>query len=203
MRKKLSSFLAALVVALFFVSCQNQSTNQIDTQLSQPTSPARVTAEASNGYPGPQTTNSGYPEPSTIDQDAIITRTPDPTLNPDKPVPTPQSGMVTVTGHVILSETNEPIANIPVSLAEVYRNAENQGAFAYDSAASPTTLTDSRGRFILANVEPKEYVIVVGNVEVNKYEILADETGDARVWQTPADEIFDTGEIQVDIDWQG
>ena len=212
MRKNWMLWAAIFSVITLLVGCQQPSPSSVNTST---TSQSPVTGETeqggettdqateSSGYPGPSGQgDSGYPAPSTIDEEAIITRTPDPTLDPNRPVPTPEPGLSTVTGHILSTQSNEPLVNIPVSLAKVHRNEEGQGAFVFDGASSPTTLTDANGRFILANVDAAEYVLVVGNIEVNRYEILADASGKAEVWQASPDNILDIGNTQVDIEWQ-
>lgn len=118
----------------------------------------------------------------------------DPALEAPQP---PSSGMATAFGQAINAATGEPLPHVAVRLAEVYRGGEN-GAFVLDEALSPATLTDSDGRFVLDNVEPKEYVLVVGDVNVS-YGIIAERSGDAKVWDLPADELVDMGVLEVTL----
>lgn len=114
----------------------------------------------------------------------------------------PEAGKATIIGRVISRSTESPFVNVPVRLAEVYRQEggeENEGAFVLDDAFSPGALTDEYGRFIFKNVEPKEYVIVVGNVSASAYEIIPDPSGRARVWDIPADQVFDVGDLRVEL----
>ena len=78
-----------------------------------------------------------------------------------------------VTGFVRSDLTGERIPAMIVRLAEVFRNEAGDAAFVLDGAQSPGTLTDVEGRFIFQNVEPREYVLIVGNVEANEYEVIA------------------------------
>jgi hypothetical protein len=162
---------------------------------------ASLPPSGESGYPGSASVVSAYPAGSTIDPSAIVTRTPDPTIDPNIPVPTPMPGTATLTGYIFSKETNQPLVDVPVSLAEIYRNAENQGAFAYDTAFSPMTLTDSNGRFTLFNIEPKEYVMIVGSVEVNRYEIMLDGSGGGLIFNLQPDVVTDAGTLRVGFEW--
>lgn len=159
-----------------------------------------VVIGAEAGYPVASNVAGAYPGLLSTDV-VMITRTPDPTLDPNAPIPTPMPGMATLTGYIFSSETNQPLVDVPVSLAEIYRNAENQAAFAYDAAFSPMALTDSNGRFTLSNIDPKEYVMVVGSVEVNRYEILMDGSGGGLIFTPQPDVVTDAGTLRVGFEW--
>lgn len=110
----------------------------------------------------------------------------------------PEAGKATVTGNVISSTTNEPLSDFIIRLAEVVRPPEEQGGdiFILDQAFSPGTKTDSSGVFIFENIDPKEYVIVVGDIE-RTYEVVSGEDGLPMVWDAVSDEVTDFGEIRV------
>ena len=91
----------------------------------------------------------------------------------------------------------KPIANVPVRLAEVFRK-DDRGAFALDDAFSPGDLTDPQGWFNIENIEPREYVIIVGEA-IGAYEIIQDKGGQARVWDAAPDQILDVGVLEVDL----
>lgn len=118
----------------------------------------------------------------------------------NKELPLPEAGKATVTGHVISSTTNETLSDFIVRLAEVVRPPEEQGGdiFILDQAFSPGTKTDSNGIFIFENVDPKEYVIVVGDIE-RTYEVVAGEDGLPSVWNALPDEVTNFGEISVSL----
>jgi len=117
-------------------------------------------------------------------------------------VSTPQPKQATITGIVISERTDAPIVEIPVQLAEVYYEGD-RGAFVLDVAQSPTTTTDGNGRFAFVDIEARDYVLVIGNVEINDYEIVPDESGKVRIWSAPAGEVLDTGLHQVLLDrWE-
>ena len=109
----------------------------------------------------------------------------------------PEPGMATVTGRVISENTELPLAETIVRLAEVVRQDE-EAAYVLDVAFSPGTDSDGEGFFIFENVDPIEYVIVVGDVYEN-YKVMADEDGKAITWITAKDEILNVGELIVDL----
>lgn len=110
------------------------------------------------------------------------------------PLPQPNPGKATVIG-IVVSSSNKPIPQAPVWLAEVVRQG-NGGIYVLDSAASPSAYTDENGIFVILNVNPGEYVIVVGAPE-SWYEIIAEPSGKAKVWNISPDQIVNLGKIQV------
>lgn len=110
------------------------------------------------------------------------------------PIQKPEPGKATVTGKVISITTNKPLHE-SVWLAEVHRQGD-QAVYLLDSAHSPSVFTDDNGIFVLSNVTPMEYVIIVGYMNGPNV-VINDETGKPRVWNIPADKIFDTGELKV------
>lgn len=109
----------------------------------------------------------------------------------------PEAGMATVTGRVISEESGMPLAATVVRLAEVVRQ-EEKGAYVLDVAFSPGTDSDGEGFFIFENVDPLEYVIVVGDV-YDIYKVMADEDGKAKTWISVEDQILNIGELIVDL----
>jgi len=122
-----------------------------------------------------------------------------PAATPTPPAP-PEPGLATVTGRVVNQE-GVSLPRIIVRLAEVVRGVEGRGgAFILDVATSPSTFTDDDGYFIIPNIKGTEYVIVIGDVEITGiYEIIPQEDGKARVFNLPADQITDVGEITTTI----
>ena len=106
------------------------------------------------------------------------------------PIPAPDDQKATVTGFVFSTATNKPYPKAPVWLAEVYRQGGN-GVYVLDHAFSPAVYADDQGNFTIPNVDPKEYVIIVGDPE-GTYVVIPDDSGRARVWQTkPSEFSFD------------
>ena len=109
----------------------------------------------------------------------------------------PEPGMATVTGRVISENTELPLAETIVRLAEVVRQDE-EAAYVLDVAFSPGTDSDGEGFFIFENVDPIEYVIVVGDVYEN-YKVIVDEEGKAKPWKAVENQILKVGELIVDL----
>lgn len=112
-------------------------------------------------------------------------------------IPLPGADKTTVTGIVFSTPMNQPYPNAPVWLAEVFREGE-YGAYVVNVAASPSTFADEQGVFIIENVDPKEYVIVIGNPE-SFSEVIPDDTGRARVWKTEAGKVLDVGQLNISL----
>ena len=112
-------------------------------------------------------------------------------------IPSPESEKATVTGKVFSTTLNQPYPKAPVFLAEVYRNGED-GAYVLNTTFSPSNFADEQGVFVIPNIDPKEYVIVIGNPE-DKSEIIPDDSGRARVWKTEPGKILDVGQLNVSL----
>jgi hypothetical protein len=80
-------------------------------------------------------------------------------------------------------------------LAEVYRQ-DGEGAFVLDGARSPGAITDPQGHFLIPEIEPVEYVVIIGDV-FGEYVILDQPNGEAQVWTAEADQILDLGVLEV------
>ena len=106
----------------------------------------------------------------------------------------PEAGKAIVTGKVS-STAVEILPSTAVWLAEVVRQGD-QGVYVLDSASSPGIYTDENSVFVIANINPGEYVIVVGDPE-GQYEIVTDSSGIAKVWNIPPDQIYDVGDLKV------
>ena len=108
-----------------------------------------------------------------------------------------EQGKAGVYGRIISERSGQPISGILVRLAKVVRQGED-AAFVLEDAFSPGDQTDEGGYFIIVDVDPIEYVLVVGDVN-NQYEIIAENSGMAKIWTTAADQILEVGEIRVDL----
>jgi len=117
-------------------------------------------------------------------------------LNAPTPVQNPNPGKATVTGKVISTITKKPLKTT-VWLAEVYRH-DNEAIYLFDSVNTINVFSDQNGLFVISNVDPKEYVIIVGNPE-GKDEVIEDQAGNPKVWKIPAGQIFNTGELKVGL----
>jgi hypothetical protein len=112
------------------------------------------------------------------------------------PIQKPEPGKAVVTGKVISITLKHPL-NTSVWLAEVHRQGD-QAVYVLDAVNSPGIYADKNGIFVLSNITPQEYVIVVGDPE-GQNEVISDGTGKPKVWNIPANQIFDTGELKVKL----
>ena len=113
------------------------------------------------------------------------------------PFPLPETGKATLIGRVLSTTTGEPLPNMLIRLARVYRE-DDKAAFVLEDAFSPGGMTDAEGYFTIPNIDPIEYVIVVGDV-YSDYKIIEGKDGRAQPWATSEGEILDVGELKVDL----
>jgi hypothetical protein len=113
------------------------------------------------------------------------------------PVPKPEAAKSTVTGKVFSTTVSQPYPKAPVWLAEVYRQG-GDGVYVLDHAFSPAVYADENGVFTISNVDPKDYVIVIGDPE-GLYEVIPDDSGKARVWTLDAGKVLDVGQLSVSL----
>lgn len=120
-------------------------------------------------------------------------------VKPTVSLPTPEIGKSALSGYLVNRE-GIPLKNTTVRLAEVYREDEDseEGAYILDTAFSPGTLTNESGFFFFQNIEPLEYVIVIGDIENNNYEIISQDNGRPKVWRAIDGQITDCGKVQTD-----
>ena len=171
---KLNNFKYLVFVLLFFFLALTIGCGAAPSETSTTSDPSGET-----GYPAP-----GYPGPG---EENRLSATSDYRIE----VVAPQVGLATVTGQVISERTNKPIVEVPVQLAGVFYEGE-KGAFVLDTAKSPATTTDGDGKFVFVDIEARDYVLVIGNVEINDYIIIPEESGRAKIWTAVPGEILDT-----------
>lgn len=111
------------------------------------------------------------------------------------PTPNPTEGIVSGT---LVDMDGKPIQNIPVRMAQVYRQGE-EGAFVLDTAHSPSSITSSKGDFILTNIPPAEYFLVIGTPEDNNYIVYQDKDGKPVSYIIKAGELVEIQKIKVDF----
>lgn len=99
---------------------------------------------------------------------------------------------------ILLNLEGKPIQRVTVRLAQVYRQGE-EGAFVLDTAHSPSSITTSEGVFILNDILPAEYFLVIGTPEDNDYLIYVDENGKPISYYINAGDVKDIGKIKVDF----
>lgn len=115
------------------------------------------------------------------------------------PLP-PEPGKVTVTGRVFSITDGKPIPHISVHLAEVknFDTSNSSPIFILNESDSPSAFTDPDGHFVIANVAPQEYVVVVGSINV-LYAIVTETPDKAKVWKTAENQVLDIGDLRVEL----
>lgn len=119
------------------------------------------------------------------------------TQNKTKPMPTPATGKAVMYGQALSSKDGKPFVNTPVRLAQIYRKGD-QGAFVLDMANSPSSLTDADGNFTIININPAEYLLVIGKPEDNNYVLYQDKNGKPNTYQITANQTVKVGTLRVD-----
>ena len=122
------------------------------------------------------------------------------TAQSSQPIPTelpqPAAGKASLFGQV--TKDGKLYSNATVRLAEVFRNSDNEAAFALNEATSPSTISDSEGYYVFSDINAGEYVIVVGSINTN-YQIDSDSNSVAVVRKLEADKILHVETINVDL----
>jgi hypothetical protein len=106
-----------------------------------------------------------------------------------------------VVGKVNTSFTGKvkPLANTAVRLAKVFWNSDqSDGAYVLEGGTSPSTITNKNGEFVFENIEPADYVVVVGNAE-GDFEIISAADGKAKIFKAEPDKILDIGTLDVKL----
>ncbi len=185
-----SPVLLLLLLCMVLAGCNNEGPVTTDAGT---TPEATTNGSTPVGEAGVDETGSGDPQPSDATVDAETIAAP----------PRPEAGKVMVVGSVVSRGTGEPLPATAVRLAEIYRNeGEGEDNFALDAALSPSAMTNEQGSFLFSNIDPGEYVIIVGNVEgvdAQAYEIIANPDGSGRVVDAEADQIVDIGKLEVTL----
>lgn len=99
----------------------------------------------------------------------------------------------------VITTANQPLANEVVWLAKViYDDVNNEGYFIIDGGRSPSTISDSSGTFEFIGIYPSDYVIIIGNLELNPYVLgQPDDPDKAKIFQCLENEVIYVGEIIV------
>jgi hypothetical protein len=109
----------------------------------------------------------------------------------------PEQGKAMVVGRLLSSQTQTALAQTAVRLAEVHRQGE-EGAYVLDGANSPGAITNDQGEFVIPNIDPKEYVIVAGDVYAAN-DVVKEPTGKPKAWSINTDQVLNVGDVQVNL----
>ncbi len=114
------------------------------------------------------------------------------------PLEKPAAGRGMVVGRVFNLAGTLPISLTPVYLGRVYRSGGG-GMFALDVANAPQSVTQADGSFVIADVEPAEYILAVGNASsIKTPSVLSEPNGDVRAFRVEADVVTNLGDARVD-----
>ena len=128
-----------------------------------------------------------------------------PLAAPESPLPTPVSvssqDLGVFVGQVFSNNLpgNPPLAGQGVRLGPVFWNDdESDGTFVIDGAHSPGAYIADDGTFVIADLPPGDYVLVVGDL-MGHNEVVKTEDGKAKVFTAEAGKLTDLGVIRVDL----
>jgi hypothetical protein len=97
------------------------------------------------------------------------------------------------------SGKTQPLGGTVVRLAKVFWNSDkSDGAFVLEGGTSPSAITNQEGEFAFENIDPADYVIVVGDAEGDN-EIIAQSNGKAKIFTVESDKILDIGTLEVKL----
>ncbi len=115
------------------------------------------------------------------------------------PLTAPSQGRGAVTGRVLNRSNAAPVAQTTVYLARVYRDGSGGGVFALDFNSAPRSRTDLDGSFAITDVEPAEYVLVVGDADSFRAPaVLMGADGNPRAFQVREGVATNLGDVRVD-----
>jgi hypothetical protein len=143
------------------------------------------------------------PGPTEVATDEIPTLTPLADVTPEETATTvpPQleSGKGAIIGTVLKEDGTYPPENVRVFLASFFWNEEKtEGVFVLDPDRATSVPISDQGAFQLFNIEPGNYVLVVGVTPEAAVAILGDR-GQARVIEVNVGEVVDIGEQRVSL----
>jgi hypothetical protein len=121
------------------------------------------------------------------------------TSSPITPLVSPQPDKTIVVGRIVSPGDKSPYANLIVRLAEIHHEENGQGGvFVMDEGLSPGTRTDNNGNFVIEDVPPMEYAIVVG-YSSGQYVVIRKKNGDVQIWLAEAGKILDVGVLEIEL----
>lgn len=105
----------------------------------------------------------------------------------------PSSEKSKLCGTIVYADQS-PFDDDTIYLAPVYEGT----AIVLDTSSSPGAKTGEDGRFCTADIEPGEYVLVIGSPEMS-YEIYSEDGISAVVFTAVAGEILDIGVVETNL----
>ena len=111
----------------------------------------------------------------------------------------PEASKAAILGQIvsISSEGKQPLQEMVVRLAIVHWSEDKtEGAFVLDGASAPSAITVEDGVFTFVDIEPGDYVIVVGDV-MGLHVIISEPSGAAKIYSTTTGQVLDVGLLEV------
>ncbi len=109
------------------------------------------------------------------------------------PIPTPESEKSKICGTIVY-EDQSPFDDDTIYLAPVYEGT----AIVLDTSSSPGAKTDENGFFCTSDIEPGDFVLVIGSPEV-AYEIYSEDGTGAVVFTALSGKILDFGTVVTNL----
>lgn len=114
-------------------------------------------------------------------------------LDPDRV--TPQAGFGALIGHVENANALWPGKSVYVYAAEYYSSAQSEGVFLLEPETFPKALLDDSSNFVLTDMSPKQYVLLVGtNAEAA---LFLEEGGATVIVEVIADQVVELGDLKA------
>lgn len=125
--------------------------------------------------------------------------------------PTPSENTTNITENIkvsdnksavvgqIVSSNDKPMANTIIRLCQVYYDSEHKNpSFVLEGATSPGAITDENGIFVINDVTPNEYVILIGDV-TEYYDIVKENPDNAKIFLLTPGQVLDIGIIKTNL----
>ena len=177
-----------LATAILLAGCQLTPTSLPPQQATpEPTRPS-ATAVAVSPLESPLQRPTVTPNPATPTQ---ATRVP-------AFFPTPASGRAVVVGTLNNTKSGVTFGSVKVFLAKIYYSADGtQAAFGLDIRTSPRAVTAADGYFAFVDVEPGDYLLMVGDPTFAGTVKYADSAGNDVILKLVAGQTLNLGVAKV------
>ena len=176
--------LTIIITALSISSCNSSNTNEITVQtipssgLNYPINYEYYPKEEFNEIPYPVETKTFLYEIESI----------------KLPIPTPQTNTGVIHGKLLSLDSNKPVEFSKIVLAsKVYIDPENHFFISIKENTSPQTISSESGYFIIINIPPGEYLLVL-TTPSNTFPVVDDNSEEINLSITGG-ELIDLGEL--------
>ncbi|MGB9872776.1 MAG: hypothetical protein ACPLYD_14115 [Anaerolineae bacterium] len=100
-------------------------------------------------------------------------------------------------GQLVSASERAPLSNTVVRLARVFWNEERtDGVYVLEGARSPSCMTDDNGFFVFSDIDPADYVMIVGDV-YGDYVVISNPDGTPKIFTVQEGTTTDVGQVQV------